>query len=85
MTTAPVCSDRCANALGILYSDYIGKNMRCCTCGKFSDIDQNNLSALKTIAMCNSSRRNLENICKVSHTPGCNRLPDTFQGIILSR
>ena len=80
VTTAPACSDRCVNALGILYSHHIGKNMRCCTCGKFSDIDQSNLIALKVIERCNSGRINLENICKVSHTSGCNKPLDTFQG-----
>ena len=80
MTTAPVCSDKCANALRILNSDHIGKNLRCCTCDKFSDVDHNNLGALKTIERCHAGRINLGKICKTSHTPGCNKLPDTFEG-----
>ena len=80
VTTVPVCSDRCTNALDILYSDPIGKNMKCCTCGKFSDIDQSDLTALKKLEMCKRSRSNLENICNVSQTFGhCDPL-DAFQG-----
>ena len=81
VTTVPVCSDSCVIALDILYSDPIGKNMKCCTCGKFSDIDQSDLTALKKLEMCKRSRINLESICKVSHTfDRCNS-SDTFQGI----
>ena len=82
ITTAPVCSDKCLNALHVLYSDHIGKNMRCCPCGKYSDIDQNNLSALKLLEMCNRVKRNIENICIVPHTStsDCNQTVDTFQG-----
>ena len=80
MATPPTCSDRCANALGILYSDHIGKNLRCCACEKFSDVDHNNLSALKAIERCHAGRINLENICKISHSSGCNKLPDTLKG-----
>ena len=81
-TTVPVCSDRCANALDRLHSDPIGMNMKCCTCGKFSDIDQSDLTALMKLEMCKRSRLNLENICKASQTSGhCNNPSDTFQGI----
>lgn len=78
-TTVPVCSDRCTKALGVLYGDPIGKNLKCCICEKFSDIDQSNLNALKKLELCKSSRLNLENICKVSQTFGCDP-PNTFQG-----
>ena len=84
VTTVPVCSDRCANALNILYSDPIGRNMRCCTCGKFSDIDQSDLTALRKLEMCKQSRLNLENICKLTQSfSHCNPL-DTFQGIYIA-
>ena len=78
---APVCSDRCANALGVLYNDHIGKNLRCCKSGILSEINQNNLTTLKVMERINNARRNLENICKISHTQGCNddQLLDTFQ------
>ena len=80
VTTVPVCSDRCANALDIVYSDPIGKNMKCCTCGKFSDINQSDLSGLKKLEVCKRIRFNLENICTALHTSDqCNPL-DTFQG-----
>ena len=79
-TTPPTCSERCANALSILYSDHIGKNLRCCKCNKFSDVDQNNLGALKEVERCYAGRINLENICKISHSSVCNKLQDTFEG-----
>ena len=79
--TTPVCSDKCANALGVLYSDHIGKTIRCCKCGILSEIDQNNLTTLRVIERCNNARRNLKSICKKSPTQGCNddQLLDTFQ------
>ena len=79
-TTPPTCSERCANALRILYSDHVGKNLKCCKCRKFSDVDQNNLNALKVIERCHAGRINLENICKISRTSGCNKSSHTFEG-----
>ena len=79
-STTPVCSDRCTNAMSVLYNDHIGKDLRCCKNG-LSEVDQNNLITLKVIERRNNARINLENICKISHTQGCNhdQLLDTFQ------
>lgn len=82
LTTPPVCSDACINAVKVLGNDPIGKNIKCCECGKFSDVDQNNFGALWGLVTCKRSERNMENLCKIRELFNCSRptQEDQFKG-----
>lgn len=86
-TEAPVCSSACANAFKVLFDDPIGKNMRCCECGKYSDVDQDNFNALKILADCKRNRQNLEYFCNLPQLYNCSRGQPTprrrFEGMKL--
>ena len=63
LTEPPTCSDTCRNAYKILFDHPIGKNIKCCECGKFSDVDQSNIGALKGLEACKRARRNMDDFC----------------------
>ena len=63
VTAPPVCSDTCTNSLERLYNDPIGKNLKCCNCGKFSDVDPNNFAVLNLLEGCKRTRRNFDSFC----------------------
>jgi len=72
--TRPVCSMACMNALSNLYADPLGKSIFCDgTCGKFSEIDQNDLVDLKGVEWCNRIAYNLENLCNLSQNFECSQ------------
>ena len=66
LTPPPVCSDACINAIDVLFNDPLGKNLRCCDCGKFSDIDHNDFAALRGLMDCRIHRGNMNTFCNMS-------------------
>ena len=73
LTAPPTCSDACRNAYRVLFNHPIGKNIKCCKCGTFSNVDEHNFSALKVLEYCKRTRRNMDNFCNVSQEHNCSR------------
>ena len=73
LSSPPDCSNGCGDAIKVLYDDPIGKNLRCCECGQFSDIDHNNFEALRSLQNCKRFRRNVERFCNVRELYNCSR------------
>ena len=82
LTPPPVCSDACINSIEVVYNDPIGKNIRCCDCGKSDDIDQNDFVALRNLIGCRSNKRNMNTFCNLSERYNCSRptREDRFEG-----
>ena len=73
LTSPPTCSDACRNAYKALFDNPIGKNIRCCKCGRFSNVDQNNFGALKVLEYCKRTRINMDSFCNLSQEYNCSR------------
>ena len=58
--TEPVCTNKCKEGL-IKKEKFLGKNIRCCTCGEITD--DHKLSDVSVTIRCHRVKRNMDRYC----------------------